>query len=190
MTDDTKLVLLVDPHHEFAAQARPRLHPHRVLVVHDLEEAFEVVLGGRVDAVFLGPSLASDLPIAAAGRLRRADAGLPVILCSDVLTNRLLRAALRAGLTDVTDEPPSREAVEHYTAAGPEVRIVVEDAAASAGEPAAVVTSFFAEPAVERQAGLEPVVTAAGEFTATVDPQATLPFPDLGGMDRRRAAGG
>jgi len=100
-----RLVLVVDTQQRFIDDARAALGDQRLLSVHDLGEAREVVLGGRVDVVVLGPAFASDVAISQARELLTADPTVQLVLVTDVVTNRLLKSALRNGFADVLDTP-------------------------------------------------------------------------------------
>lgn len=132
--DDRKLVLVVDPDERFVAETRALASPHRTLGARGLDEAREIVLGGRVDVLVLGPAFASEHSIGGVAAFRAAAPGMQIVLAADIVTNRLLKAALRAGFADVLDLPitpgvlagllPGAGAPD----AGPEISVVVEPA--------------------------------------------------------------
>jgi len=107
INDHGKLVLVVDTDQRFIDDARPLLAGHRVVAARDVEEATEIVLGGRVDLVLLGPAFGSDIAISQTRMLIDADSSLQIALAADVVTNRLLKAALKGGFMDVLDIPIS-----------------------------------------------------------------------------------
>ena len=94
-TDDRKLVLVVDADPGFVEEARTLVADQRTLSARDLSEAYEIVLGGRVDVVVLGPAFAAEHSVSEAAVLGRADASARIVLVADIVTNRLLKAALR-----------------------------------------------------------------------------------------------
>lgn len=108
--DDRRLVLVVDADQRFIDSTRGLLHPHRTLSARDLDEAREIVLGGRVDVVVLGVAFASEHSIVEAALLREADPSVEIVLAADIVTNRLLKAALRSGFADVVDLPLTADA--------------------------------------------------------------------------------
>jgi MinD-like ATPase involved in chromosome partitioning or flagellar assembly len=110
-TDDRKLVLVVDADPGFVDAARGLVRAHRSLAAADLSEAHEIVLGGRVDLVVLGPAFASEHSITQAALLSQADPTAGIVLVADIVTNRLLKAALRAGFSDVVDAPLTADAL-------------------------------------------------------------------------------
>ncbi len=109
VTMPRRLVVVVDADPAFVESARLLLADDRVVGARTADEAAEIVLGGRVDAVLLGPSFASEPAIAAAAPLREADPTAEVILAAGIVTNRLLLAAMRAGVADVVEVPLTTE---------------------------------------------------------------------------------
>lgn len=109
--DQRKLVLVVDADQSFIDAARALLPNQIVLTARDLDEAREIVLGGRVDVVVLGAAFASEHAVADAVILKEADPTIAIVLAADVVTNRLLKAALRAGFADVVDLPLTTSAL-------------------------------------------------------------------------------
>jgi len=100
-----RLVLIVDTDQRFVDDARPLLAAHRVLTARDVGEAREIVLGGRIDLVLLGPAFGSVVAVSEARILVDADPSLQIALAADVVTNRLLKAALKGRFVDVLDLP-------------------------------------------------------------------------------------
>jgi MinD-like ATPase involved in chromosome partitioning or flagellar assembly len=133
-TDDRKLVLVVDADPGFVEQTRTLVAGHRTLTARDLSEAREIVLGGRVDVVVLGPAFASEHSISEAAILGEADPTARMVVVADIVTNRLLKAALRAGFADVIDAPLTTEGLAavlpvggtHTPPAATEIDLVVE----------------------------------------------------------------
>jgi len=100
-----RLVLIVDPDLGFADALSAMMDGHRVVASRSMPEAAEIAAGGRLDLAIIGPSLGDEAGVNAAAALRAADPGLKMVLVADVLTNRVLRAALRSGMADVIDAP-------------------------------------------------------------------------------------
>lgn len=141
---DRKLVLVVEAAETFVLRVRDLLRNHRTLAAADLEEAREIVLGGRVDLVILGPSNATEHGVLAASSLREADPTIEMVLAADVVTNRLLKTALRTGLADVVETPVTAaglaDVIVTAEPSGPEVAVTLED------PTGASVAPEFAEP--------------------------------------------
>lgn len=112
MSGTGPLILIVEPQLDFADEARALLNGHRVVTARSMAEAAEIAEGGRVDLAVLGPSFGNETGVHGVDRLLAADPALAVILVAEVLTNRVLRAALRMGLRDVVEAPltPSKVA--------------------------------------------------------------------------------
>ncbi len=187
MTTDPRLVLLVERDAGFLETARAALVGQRIVTAGDLAEAVEIVAGGRVDLVLLGPAFSTDSQIAAASALATADPGVSLVLVAEITTNRTLRAALRAGFADVLDSP-----LDHASVSGlltgvprssePEITVTfVESGEATpppptdaTEEPAPLPadpmpteegppTTFEFEPAVSRVSDFEPGAPAVEE---------------------------
>ena len=138
--DSSRLVLVVDSDQRFIDDARSLFAAHRVLTGRDLDEAREIVSGGRVDLVLLGPAFASDVALNQARGLLDMGPGLQMALVADVVTNRLLKAALKGGLVDVLEAPLGErdvaELIQQLPAPAPIIDVVVE-APPISGKPAA-----------------------------------------------------
>jgi DNA-binding NarL/FixJ family response regulator len=104
-SDDRRLVLVVDDDQAVVDGLRAAAGHHRTLGALDLADAGEIVVGGQVDVLVLGPSFAHHRSIADAADLRIADPSLEIVLVAEIVTNRLLRVALRCGVDDVVDLP-------------------------------------------------------------------------------------
>jgi len=102
-----RLVLVVDPDLGFADALTALLPSDRVVGARSVAEAAAIAEGGRVDLALVGPSFGTEAGVGSAAALREADRSLLTVLVADVPTNRVLRAALRAGFTDVVDAPLS-----------------------------------------------------------------------------------
>ncbi|MFH1329309.1 MAG: P-loop NTPase [Actinomycetota bacterium] len=100
-----RLILIIDPDLDFVEDTRLLLNGERLLTARSLEEAEEIAVGGRVDAAVLGPSFGNEAGVRAAGALLGVDPGIHLVLAANVVTNRLLLAALQTGFGDVVDTP-------------------------------------------------------------------------------------
>ncbi|MEE9582703.1 MAG: AAA family ATPase [Acidimicrobiia bacterium] len=138
--DQSRLVLVVDSDQRFIDDARELFAAQRILTGRDLDEAREIVRGGRVDLVLLGPGFGSDMALGQARGLLDLAPGLQMALVADVVTNRLLKAALKGGLIDVVETPLAASAVaeliDQLPAPAPIIDVVVA-AAPAMDQPAA-----------------------------------------------------
>lgn len=100
-----RLVLVVDTDPSFAEKLKPLLADERMITARSIEEAAEIVVEGRVDLAVLGPSFGNEAGVTAASLLREADPNLVAVLAANIVTNRILMAALRSGMADVVDMP-------------------------------------------------------------------------------------
>ena len=100
-----RLVLVVDGDLGFLEDTRLLLQDERVLTARSLDLAMEIATGGRVDVVVLGPTFGSDAAIFDAARLLGIDPSIVIVLATNLVTNRMLRSALRMGFADVLDTP-------------------------------------------------------------------------------------
>lgn len=100
-----RLILIVDPDLDFVEDARVLLAHERALTARSLDEAEEIAVGGRVDAALLGPSFGHEGGVRAAAALLGVDPSIHLVLAANVVTNRVLLAALRSGFADVVDMP-------------------------------------------------------------------------------------
>lgn len=108
MTQSTRtqrLVLVIDTDTGLAEVAGRILPTARILTAPNVEDAAETIADEQVDLALLGPSLATERRVTAAGLLRDVDPCLRAVLVADVVTNRLLLASLRSGIVDVVDTP-------------------------------------------------------------------------------------
>ncbi len=100
-----RLILVVDSDPGLVEDARTLLEGERVLPARLMDEALDIVGEEDVDVVILGPSFANDVGVHDAGSLPKANRSLAIVLCAEVASNHLLRAALQAGFVDVLDVP-------------------------------------------------------------------------------------
>ena len=108
MTDtlDGQGIVVVDSDDEFLNEAK-MLFEGRVPTLSSLADAQRAVEETEVDVIILGPSHAHEEALKEAGVLLELDPGLGVLLVSPSITAPVLKAALRAGLTDVIEAPLS-----------------------------------------------------------------------------------
>ena len=179
--DQSRLVLVVDSDQRFIDDARPLLAAHRILSGRDLDEAREIVLGGRVDLVLLGPAFGSDVAIGQARGLLELVPGLQMALAADVVTNRLLKAALKGGLVDVLETPLAErdvaELIERLSAPAPIVDVIVEPAPSTEQPtPNSVQESVPAPAEVESPPFSQPAATMAIESPDSVSTPTAVTF--------------
>ncbi|HSG79141.1 MAG TPA: AAA family ATPase, partial [Acidimicrobiia bacterium] len=161
-----KLMLTVERDVDFGEELRDLLSDHTVLSARSMAEAVEIVMGGRVEVVVLGPSFGSEAGVRDAGSLLAADPDVSVILIANIVTNRILRAALQVGLLDVVDTPVTRrkldEAVERPAGrAVPIVEAIAPQAEETAPEIVAEASVPVAAPGPDAVA--EPALVPAPE---------------------------
>ncbi len=99
-------ILIVDDDDEFLDEAK-RVFDGRVPTARTLADAQRAVEAGDTALVLLGPSHAHEAGIKAATLLQEIDSDISLVLVAGTVTAPLLRAALRAGLTDVIEAPVS-----------------------------------------------------------------------------------
>ncbi|MCH7586153.1 MAG: AAA family ATPase [Acidobacteria bacterium] len=187
--DQSRLVLVVDSDQRFIDDARPLFAAHRILSGRDLDEAREIVLGGRVDLVLLGPAFGSDVAISQARELLELVPGLQMALAADVVTNRLLKAALKGGLVDVLETPLAErdvaELIERLSAPAPIVDVIVEPAPSTEHPtPNSVEESVPAPAEVESPPFPHPAATMAIESPDSVSTPTEVTFVAEGAPPR------
>ena len=106
MTDtlDGQGIVVVDDDDEFLNEAK-RLFEGRVPTLSSMADAQRTVEETEVDVVILGPSHAHEEAIKEAAVLLELDPELGVVLVASSSTARMMRAAMRAGFTDVIEAP-------------------------------------------------------------------------------------
>ena len=97
-------IVVVDEDDEFLNEAKA-LFEGRVPTLSSLADAQRTVEETEVDVVILGPSHAHEEALRDAAALLEIDPELGVVLVAASITAPLLKAALRAGLTDVIEAP-------------------------------------------------------------------------------------
>ena len=98
-------MLVVDRDTDFLESASLLLADEDVVTVRSLDDAAAVVAAGGVDVVLIGPSHATLLGVAEVAESLAVDPRVAIVLAAPIVTNRLLRTALRHGLADVVDTP-------------------------------------------------------------------------------------
>ncbi|MFH1103515.1 MAG: AAA family ATPase [Actinomycetota bacterium] len=143
-----RLILVVDADPAFVEDARLLLQGERVLTARSADEAAEIVAGGRVDVVLLGPSFGSESAVVEAGSLRVADPAVVIVLAANIVTNRILIGAMRSGVADVLDTPLTLRKLGDVLArtGGPKVPPTVTPRSAQDPGTGAVAAPIPAEP--------------------------------------------
>ena len=184
-----RLILIVDPDLDFVEDTRLLLNGERLLTARSLEEAEEIADGGRVDAAVLGPSFGNEAGVRAAAALLAVDPTIHLVLAANVVTNRVLLAALQTGFADVVDTPltvrklaNSLAARARAQAAPPPRDVIVEVApalpAAVPVSPAVAAPAAVAEPVLVSTPAPTPVpVFLPVPAPAPVPVPAALPEP-------------
>ncbi len=116
MESQRYLVLVVDADPGFAEDARLLFAEQRVLTARTIDEAAEIVPGGRVDVAVLGPSFGSETGIEAAQALRTADPALPLVLVANLITNRMMVAGMKVGFAGVVETPLTLRKIDEILA--------------------------------------------------------------------------
>src|SRR3990170_3483038 len=150
-----RLVLAVDADPAFLEDARLLLQGQRILTARSVDEAAEIVAGGRVDVVLLGPSFGNESAVIDAGALRSADPEVVVVLAANIVTNRILLGAMRSGVADVLDTPLTLRKLDEALA-----RVASPTTRTPAVPPVTVAATPI--PALERRAE-PPLVTISFE---------------------------
>ncbi|NQV05952.1 hypothetical protein HQ535_05340, partial [bacterium] len=173
-TRGARLILIVEPDLEFIEDTRALLQGERVLTARSLEEAAEIAVGGRVDLTVLGPSFGTESGVLAAAELLRVDPDLPMVLAANVVTNRVLRAALRVGFVDVIDTPVTeRKLAETYgavSAPGQSVDVVMESSAPPAQSAPSESASWDRPGEVQTPVPQQPVPEPVEQYLDPVPP--------------------
>lgn len=97
-------VLVVGEDAEFLADAKS-VFEESASSAGSMSEAATSVGSSRTDLVVLGPAFAHEAALSGMPALFAADPLVPVILVAETITAPLLKAALRAGLSDVIENP-------------------------------------------------------------------------------------
>ncbi|MEK7252711.1 MAG: AAA family ATPase [Actinomycetota bacterium] len=116
MESQRHLVLVVDADAGFAEDARMLLSEQRVVTARTIDEASQIVPGGRIDVALLGPSFGSEGGIEASQALRAADPTLPLVLVANLITNRMMAAGMKIGFTGVFETPLTLRKIDEILA--------------------------------------------------------------------------
>lgn len=113
MTDalDGRGIVVVDDDDLFLNEAK-RLFDGRVPTDRSIADVERRVDESEIDLVILGPSHAHEEALNSVGELIANDPELGVVLVAETITAPLLKAALRAGLTDVIEAPLTVDKIE------------------------------------------------------------------------------
>ncbi len=104
-------LLVVDEDASFIDEAK-RLFDGRLPTVRSITEAVATTEGGELRMVLIGPSISNEEGIDAVRTLRNEDPSLILIAVADQVTSGLLRAAMRAGISEVIEAPLTEEKIE------------------------------------------------------------------------------
>ena len=108
---DAEGILFVDPDEEVRRETK-EVFEGRVQLFESIAEAERSVVGGDVDVVFIGPSLATAEGVAEAAARSDLEPDLAVMLAAPAdVPGEVLRAAIRSGLSDVVEAPLTSTAV-------------------------------------------------------------------------------
>lgn len=104
-------LLVVDEDASFIDEAK-RLFDGRLPTVRSITEAVAAIEGGELRMVLIGPSISNEGGIDAVRTLRNEDPSLILIAVAEQVTSGLLRAAMRAGISEVIEAPLTEEKIE------------------------------------------------------------------------------
>jgi len=104
-------LLVVDSDHAFIDEAK-RLFDGRLPTGHTVADALRAMEGGQLRMVIFGPSFASEDSFERIRELRHEDPALIMIVMAESVTANVLRAAMRAGVSDVIEVPLTEEKIE------------------------------------------------------------------------------
>lgn len=104
-------LLVVDEDASFIDEAK-RLFDGRLPTVRSITEAVATIEGGELRMVLIGPSISNEEGIDAVRTLRNEDPSLILIAVAEQVTSGLLRAAMRAGISEVIEAPLTEEKIE------------------------------------------------------------------------------
>ncbi len=98
-------MLVVDRDETFMKDAARLLDGATLVSARNVTEAIAKLGDASVDLALLGPSYAHEAGVTEGGLLLDVDPALAMVLVSDALDTKVLRAALRAGFRDVIEAP-------------------------------------------------------------------------------------
>jgi len=104
-------LLVVDENDEFIDEAK-RLFDGRLPTARTINDALAAIESGQLRMVILGPSFAREDALGGVKQLRLQDPTLISLIVAESVTANLLRAAMRAGVSDVIEAPLTEEKIE------------------------------------------------------------------------------
>ncbi len=104
-------LLVVDENDDFIDEAK-RLFDGRLPTARTINDALAAIEGGQLRMVILGPSFAREDALDGVKQLRLQDPALISLIVAESVTANLLRAAMRAGVSDVIEAPLTEEKIE------------------------------------------------------------------------------
>jgi pilus assembly protein CpaE len=104
-------LLVIDEDDNFIAEAK-RLFDGGLPTGRSIAEGVQAINAGKLRMVILGPSYAQESKLDSVRQLRHQDPSLISLIVAPEVTANLLRAAMRAGVSDVIEAPLSEEKIE------------------------------------------------------------------------------
>ena len=104
-------LLVVDKDEDFVGSAK-ELFEGRLPVARSLEEAAQVMGGGELRIMLLGPSYSNQESMEQVRTIHNQDPALILLMVTETVTADLLRAGMRSGVSDVLEAPLTEEKIE------------------------------------------------------------------------------
>ncbi len=104
-------LLVIDEDDNFITDAK-RLFDGGLPTGRSIAEGVQAINAGKLRMVILGPSYAQDAALDSVRQLRHQDPSLISLIVAPEVTANLLRAAMRAGVSDVIEAPLTEEKIE------------------------------------------------------------------------------
>ncbi|MDH3249500.1 MAG: P-loop NTPase, partial [Acidimicrobiia bacterium] len=104
-------LLVIDEDDNFIADAK-RLFDGGLPTGRSIAEGVQAINAGKLRMVILGPSYAEENALDSVRTLRHQDPSLISLIVAPEVTANLLRAAMRAGVSDVIEAPLTEEKIE------------------------------------------------------------------------------
>lgn len=104
-------LLVVDSDDAFIDEAK-QLFDGRLPTGHTIADALQAMEGGQLRMIIFGPSFASEDSFEHIRELRHEDPALIMIVMAESVTANVLRAAMRAGVSDVIEAPLTEDKIE------------------------------------------------------------------------------
>src|SRR5665811_1138911 len=104
-------LLVIDDDDEFIAEAKT-LFNGGLPTARAINDATQAIEAGKLRMVILGPSYAKEAALESVRSLRHQDPSMISIIVADEVTANLLRAAMRAGVSDVIEAPLTEEKIQ------------------------------------------------------------------------------